>query len=54
MNQYLFESGFEGGKFTMPVVIVDGSENHVVGMVSSWDVLEKLVVNVFGDVVEQA
>ena len=37
---------------SLPVVIVEGSENRVVGMVSSWDVLERLVVNVFGDVVE--
>ena len=28
MNQYLFDSGFEGGKFMMPVVIVDGETHY--------------------------
>ena len=39
---------------SLPVIVVEGSDNRVVGMVSSWDVLEKLVVNVFHDVVEEA
>ena len=38
---------------SLPVIIVDGTENRLVGMVSSWDVLERLVVNVFGELVEK-
>ena len=38
---------------SLPVVVVDGEDNRLVGMVSGWDVLERLVVNVFSDVVEK-
>lgn len=32
---------------SLPVVVVKGKKNKLVGMVSAWDVLEKLVINVF-------
>lgn len=28
MNKYLFDSGFEGGKFMMPVIVVDGETHY--------------------------
>jgi len=32
---------------SLPVIVVKGKKNKLVGMVSAWDVLEKLVINVF-------
>ena len=32
---------------SLPVVVVEGENNRLIGMVSGWDVLEKLVMNVF-------
>ncbi len=32
---------------SLPVVVVKGKKNKLVGMVSAWDVLEKLVINVY-------
>jgi len=32
---------------SLPVLVVDGKDNKLVGMVSGWDVLEKIVANVF-------
>ena len=32
---------------SLPVLVLDDEENALVGMVSGWDVLEKLVINVF-------
>lgn len=32
---------------SLPVLVVDGEKNKLVGMVSAWDVLEKLVMNVY-------
>ena len=32
---------------SLPVLVVEGQDNKLVGMVSGWDVLEKLVMNVF-------
>ncbi len=32
---------------SLPVIVVKGKKNKLVGMVSAWDVLEKLVVNLF-------
>jgi CBS domain-containing protein len=32
---------------SLPVLVVEGEDNKLVGMVSGWDVLEKLVANVF-------
>ncbi len=32
---------------SLPVLVLDDDENALVGMVSGWDVLEKLVINVF-------
>jgi len=32
---------------SLPVLIVDDDSNRLVGMVSGWDVLEKIVMNVF-------
>jgi len=37
----------------LPIVVLDGEDDQLVGIVTSWDVLEKLVMNVFGDIVEQ-
>ena len=34
---------------SLPVLVVDGDSNRLVGMVSAWDVLEKLVMNVFNN-----
>lgn len=34
---------------SLPVIIVDGEKDKLVGMVSGWDILEKLVINVFAD-----
>ena len=34
---------------SLPVLVVDDDSNRLVGMVSAWDVLEKLVMNVFND-----
>jgi len=34
---------------SLPVIVVEGDSDRLVGMVSSWDVLEKLVINVFGN-----
>ncbi len=32
---------------SLPVVVVKGKKNKLVGMVSAWDILEKLVINVY-------
>ena len=32
---------------SLPVIVVKGKKNKLVGMVSAWDVLEKLVINVY-------
>jgi CBS domain-containing protein len=32
---------------SLPVLVLDGDSDRLVGMVSGWDVLEKLVMNVF-------
>ncbi len=32
---------------SLPVIVVKGKKNKLIGMVSAWDVLEKLVINVF-------
>ena len=32
---------------SLPVLVLDDKENALVGMVSGWDVLEKLVMNAF-------
>jgi CBS domain-containing protein len=34
---------------SLPVLVIDGDSNKLVGMVSAWDVLEKLVMNVYPD-----
>ena len=34
---------------SLPVLVVEDESNRLVGMVSGWDVLEKLVMNVFND-----
>ncbi len=34
---------------SLPVLVVEGENNKLVGMVSAWDVLEKLVMNVYSD-----
>ena len=33
---------------SLPVIVVKGKKKRLVGVVSAWDVLEKLVVNMFG------
>lgn len=33
---------------SLPVIVVDGDDDKLVGMVSRWDVLEKIVIHVFG------
>jgi len=40
MNEYLFDSGFEGGQFMMPVVIVDGETHYSIEDLSGF--LDKL------------
>ena len=35
---------------SLPVLVVDGDRNTLVGIVSGWDVLEKIVMNVFNDI----
>lgn len=42
--QLLFES-----PTSLPVVVVEGKKKKLVGMVSNWDVLTKLSVNLLGD-----
>lgn len=42
--QLLFES-----PTSLPVVVVEGEKKKLVGMVSNWDVLTKLTVNLLGD-----
>lgn len=32
---------------SLPVIVVEGASNRLIGMVSAWDVLEKLVMNVY-------
>lgn len=32
---------------SLPVIVVEGEKKKLVGMVSSWDVLDKLVINIF-------
>jgi CBS domain-containing protein len=39
---------------SLPVVVIDGDNDRLVGMVSGWDVLERVVMNVFGEAVERA
>ena len=34
---------------SLPIIVVSGKKNKLVGMVSAWDVLEKLVLNVYGN-----
>jgi CBS domain-containing protein len=34
---------------SLPVLVIEGNSNKLVGMVSAWDVLEKLVMNVYSD-----
>jgi CBS domain-containing protein len=34
---------------SLPVLVVEGQSNRLVGLVSGWDVLEKLAMNVFND-----
>lgn len=34
---------------SLPVLVLDDDSNRLVGMVSGWDVLEKLVMNVFNN-----
>ncbi|MCU7917795.1 MAG: CBS domain-containing protein [Candidatus Thiodiazotropha sp. (ex Epidulcina cf. delphinae)] len=34
---------------SLPVIVVSGKKRKLVGMVSFWDVLEKLVINVFAE-----
>ena len=36
-------------KTSLPLLVVDEKSNKLVGMVSSWTVLERLVMNVFSD-----
>jgi CBS-domain-containing membrane protein len=44
MLQLLFES-----PTSLPVVVVEGKKKKLAGMVSNWDVLTKLTVNLLGD-----
>ena len=44
MLQLLFES-----PTSLPVVVVEGKKKKLAGMVSNWDVLTKLSVNLLGD-----
>jgi len=39
---------------SLPVLVVEGANNKLVGMVSAWDVLEKLVMNVYSDAGDNA
>lgn len=39
---------------SLPVLVVEGENNKLVGMVSAWDVLEKLVMNVYSDAGDNA
>ncbi|MDH3988189.1 MAG: CBS domain-containing protein [Gammaproteobacteria bacterium] len=39
---------------SLPVMVVAGEKNKLVGMVSAWDVLEKLVMNVYSDAGDDA
>ena len=34
---------------SLPVIVVKGKKKKLVGMVSSWDILDKLVMNIFSD-----
>lgn len=42
--QLLFES-----PTSLPVVVVEGKKKNLVGMVSNWDILTKLSINLLGD-----
>ncbi len=48
MLQLLFES-----PTSLPVVVVEGKKKKLAGMVSNWDVLTKLSVNLLGDKVTE-
>ncbi len=37
---------------SLPVIVVKGKKKKLVGMVSSWDILDKLVMNIFSGEVE--
>jgi CBS domain-containing protein len=38
---------------SLPVIVVKGKKKKLVGMVSAWDVLEKLVINIFSQEAEE-